>query len=108
MKKVIHPGRNKQKGHRRACLGPLNYILLGYTELQKTKDRVKSINEIYEKQIRDGIDITDLSTLNTDQGPMGLCMDMFLDHKVKKMALGKMTSAEKNEKRRLTRQMKQD
>jgi hypothetical protein len=58
--------------------GPLNYILLDHPELQETKDMVKSINEIYEKQVRDGIDITCLSTLNTDQGSMGLCMDMFI------------------------------
>jgi hypothetical protein len=54
------------------------------------------------------IDITDLSTLNTDQGSMSLCMDMFLDHKVKETELDKMTPAEKKEKGRLTGQMKND
>jgi hypothetical protein len=47
---------------------PLNHILLDHPELQDTKDRVKSINEIYEKQVRDGVDITDLVTLNTEEG----------------------------------------
>jgi hypothetical protein len=39
---------------------------------------------------------------------MGLCMDMFLDQNVKEKALGKMTPAEKTEKRRLTGQIKND
>jgi hypothetical protein len=59
--------------------GALNYILLDHPELQETNDRVKSINEIYEKRVRDRADITDLTTLNTEQGSMGICMDMFLD-----------------------------
>jgi hypothetical protein len=49
-------------------LGPLNYILLDHPGLlQDIKDRVRTINEIYEKHIRDGADITDLATLNTEQ-----------------------------------------
>jgi hypothetical protein len=62
--------------------GVLNYILLDHPELQETNYRVKLINEIYEKQVRDGVDITGLTTLNTEAGSMSLCMDMFLDHKV--------------------------
>jgi hypothetical protein len=46
----------------------------------------------------------DLTTLNTEQGSMGLCMDMFLDHTVQDQALGQMTAAEKKEKRRQTGQ----
>jgi hypothetical protein len=88
--------------------GSLNCIGLYHPALQETKDMFKSINEIYEKQVRYGIDITDLSTLNTNQGSMGLCMDMFLDQKVKEMALGKMTPAEKKDKRLLAGQMKKD
>jgi hypothetical protein len=88
--------------------GPLNCILLDHPELQETNDRVKSVTQIYEKQVKDGIYITNLSTLNTYQGSMGLCMDMFLEHKVKEMALGKMTPTEKKEKRRLTGQKKKD
>jgi hypothetical protein len=61
---------------------PLNDILLDHPELQETKDRVQSICEIYARQVREGVDITDLISLNTDHGAMGLCMDMFLDHKV--------------------------
>jgi hypothetical protein len=32
---------------------------------------------------------------------MGLCMDIFLDHKVQEQALGQMTAAEKKEKQQL-------
>jgi hypothetical protein len=53
----------------------------------------------YEKQARDGVYLSDLATLNPEQGSMGLCMDMFLDHTVQEHALGKMTAAEKKEKR---------
>jgi hypothetical protein len=88
--------------------GPLNYILLEHPELQETKDRVKSINEIHEKQVRDGVDITNLLIIKTDHGSMGLCMDMFMGHKVTKRVLGKMNAAEKKEKRRQTGQMKND
>jgi hypothetical protein len=38
--------------------------------------------------------------LNTENGAMGQCMDMFLDHKVQENALGKLTAVEKKEKRR--------
>jgi hypothetical protein len=62
--------------------GPLNYILLDHTELQETKDRMQSIGEIYVRQVREGVDITDIISLNTEHGAMGMCMDMFLDHKV--------------------------
>jgi hypothetical protein len=55
---------------------------LDHPELQETKDRVRSINEIYDKQVRDSVKITDIATLNIQQSSMGLCMDMFLDHKV--------------------------
>jgi hypothetical protein len=53
---------------------------LDHPELQETKGSVRSINTIYEKQISYGVDITDLVILNTEQGSMGLCMGMFLDH----------------------------
>jgi hypothetical protein len=46
-----------------------------------------------------GVEITDLNMLNTENGAMGQCMDMFLDHKVKKNALGKLTDVDKKEKR---------
>jgi hypothetical protein len=45
--------------------GALNCILFDHPELQETRDRVKLINEIDEKQVNDGVNITDLSTLNT-------------------------------------------
>jgi hypothetical protein len=88
--------------------GPLNYILMDHPELQEIKDRVKLINEIYEKQVRDGVDITDLATLNTEVSSMGLCMDTFLDHKIQEQALGEMTLAEKKEKRRQPGQIKKE
>jgi hypothetical protein len=53
---------------------------------------VKSINEIYEKQMRGDVDITDLATVNTESGSIGLWMDMFLDHKVQEQALDEMRS----------------
>jgi hypothetical protein len=78
--------------------GSLNYSMFDHPELQETMDRVRSINEIYEKQIREGVDITDLATFNTEQGSMGLCVDIFLDQKIQEQALGKMSVAEKKEK----------
>jgi hypothetical protein len=66
-----------------------------HPELQETKDRVKSINEIYAKQVRDGIEITDITLLNTDKGAMGICMEMFLDHKVQEHAIGKLSASGK-------------
>jgi hypothetical protein len=69
--------------------GPLNYILLDHPELQETKERVQPINEIYPKQVRDGVEIVDLTLLNTEKGAMGMCMEMFLDHKVQENALEK-------------------
>jgi hypothetical protein len=47
----------------------------------------------------DGVEITDLTSLNTDKGPMGLTMDMFLDNALQDKALGKLTAPEKKEKR---------
>jgi hypothetical protein len=79
---------------------PLNYVLLDHPELQETKDRVESINDIYKKQVMDGVEITDLTSLNTDKGSMGLTMDMFLDNAIQDKALGKSTAGEKKEKRR--------
>jgi hypothetical protein len=79
---------------------PLNYILLDHPELQETKDIVQSIREIYARQVREGVYITDLTSLNTEHGAMGLCMDMFLDHKVQENALGKLSACEKKERLR--------
>jgi hypothetical protein len=95
MAKFVCLRRHTQESHRGAWLGALNYILLDHPELQETKYRVELISEIYEKQVRDGVETTDLATLNTERGLMGLCMDMFLDHTVQKQALGKITPAEK-------------
>jgi hypothetical protein len=36
--------------------------------------------------------------MNTNNGAMGQCMDMFLDPKVQKNALGELTAVEKKEK----------
>jgi hypothetical protein len=80
--------------------GPLNYILLDHPELQETKERVQSINEIYAKQVRDGVGIVDLTLLNTEKGAMGMCMEKFLDHTVQENALGKLFATEKKERRR--------
>jgi hypothetical protein len=71
--------------------GPLNYIMLDHPELQQTNDKVRSIKEIYEQQVKDGVDIVNLT--------MGLTMDMFLDHKVDENALGQLSAAAKKEKR---------
>jgi hypothetical protein len=79
-----------------------NYILLDHPELQETKDRVRSIKDIYEQQVKDGVDIADLTSLNTDRGAMGLTMDMLLNHKVEENALGQLSATAQKEKRRQT------
>jgi hypothetical protein len=76
--------------------------MLDHPELQETKDRVRSIKEIYEQQVKDGVDIVDLTSLKTDRGTMGLTMDMFLDHRIEENALGQLSAAAKKEKRRQT------
>jgi hypothetical protein len=43
----------------------------------------------------DGVEITDLTSLNTDKGSMVLTMDMFLDNVLQEKALSKLTAAEK-------------
>jgi hypothetical protein len=58
------------------------------------------INNIYAKQVRNGVETTDITMLNTENGAMGQCMDMFLDRKVQEDALGKFTAVEKKEKHR--------
>jgi hypothetical protein len=88
--------------------GALNYVLLDHPELQETKDRVESIHNIYKKQVMDGVEITDLTSLNTDKGSMGLAMDMFLDNALQDKALGKLTAAEKKEKRRQAGMLRKD
>jgi hypothetical protein len=89
-------------------VGGLNYVLLDHPELQETKDRVESINDIYKKQVMDGVEITDLTSLNTDKGSMGLTMDKFLDNALQDKALGKLTAAEKKEKRRQAGMLRKD
>jgi hypothetical protein len=79
--------------------GPLNYVLLDHPELQESKDRVQSICEIYARQVREGVEINDITSLNMENGAMGMCMDMFLDHKVQENALGKLSDCEKKERR---------
>jgi hypothetical protein len=69
--------------------GPLNYILIDHPEVQETKEILQSINEIYAKQVRDGVEIVDLTLLNTEKGAMGMCMEVFLD-KVQENAFGKL------------------
>jgi hypothetical protein len=55
--------------------GLLNYIILDHPgKLQEKKDRVPSISEIYERQVREGVDFTDLASLKTDHGDMRLCI----------------------------------
>jgi hypothetical protein len=76
---------------------PLNYVLLDHPRLQETNDRVHSKNDIYEKQVKDGVAITDLTLLSTNKGSMGLTMEMFLDNALQEKALGKLTAAEKKE-----------
>jgi hypothetical protein len=84
-------------------LRPLNYTMLVHPELQEKNYMVRSIKKIYEQQVKDGVDIADLTSLNTDRGANFLTMDMFLDHKVEENALGKLSAAAKKEKRRQTR-----
>jgi hypothetical protein len=57
-------GTNKKSIAARGWGSP-TYILLEHPELQDTNDRVKLINEMYDKQVRDGVEITNLATLNT-------------------------------------------
>jgi hypothetical protein len=76
--------------------------MLDHPELQETKDRERSIKEIYKQQVKDGVDVVDLTSLNTDIGAMGLTMDMFLEHKVKESALVQLYAAAKKEKRHQT------
>jgi hypothetical protein len=73
---------------------------LDHPELQKGKDRVQSINVIYEKQVMDGFAITDPTLINTYNGSMGVIMDMFLYVELQEKALNKLTAAEKKGKRR--------
>jgi hypothetical protein len=87
---------------------PLNYVLLDHPELQETNDRVQSINDIYKKQLMDGVVITDVTLLNTDKGSMGLTMDMFLDNALQERAIGKFTAAEKKKKRRQAGMLRKD
>jgi hypothetical protein len=81
---------------------------LDQSDLQETKDRVQSIHDIYQKQVINGAAITDLTSLNTDKGSMGLNMDMFIDHAVQDTALRKLTAAEKKEKRRQAGMLRKD
>jgi hypothetical protein len=39
--------------------------MLDHPELQETKDRVRSIADLYEMQVKDGVEIVDLTLLNT-------------------------------------------
>jgi hypothetical protein len=83
-------------------------VLLEHPELQETNDRVQSINDIYQKEVMDGVAITELTSLNTEKGSMGLTMDMFIDHAVREKALVKLTDAEIKEKRRHTGMLRKD
>jgi hypothetical protein len=56
----------------------------------------------------DCVEITDLTSPNTDKGPMGLTMDMFLDNALQEKALGKLTAAENKEKRRQSGMLRKD
>jgi hypothetical protein len=56
---------------------------------------VQSIKDIYVEQVRNGVEITDLTMLNTDNGATGQCMNMFLDHTFQENALGKLTAVKK-------------
>jgi hypothetical protein len=76
-------------------VGPLNYLLLDHPELQEKKERVHSINDIYEKQVIDGAEIIYVTLLDNEKGAIGMCMEMFLDHKVQEHALGKLSVTEK-------------
>jgi hypothetical protein len=83
-------------------------MLLDHPELQETNGRIQSINDIYGKQVMDGVEITDLTSLNTDKGSMGLTMDMFLDNAMQKRVLGNLAAAEKKEKWRQARMLRKD
>jgi hypothetical protein len=61
---------------------------------------VQLIGEIYARQVREGVEITDLTSLNTENSVMRLCMDMFLDHKVQENAIGKLSACGKKDRRR--------
>jgi hypothetical protein len=87
---------------------PINYILLYHPELKETKDRVGSIKEIYEHHVNYGVDIADLTSLNTDRGEICLTMDIFFNHKVNENALGQLSAVAKKEKRRKTGLAKKD
>jgi hypothetical protein len=88
--------------------GPLNYVILDQPEMQETRDRVESIHNIYKKQVMDGVEITDLTLLNADKGYIGLTMDMFIDSALQEKALGKLSAAEKKEKRRQAGMLRKD
>jgi hypothetical protein len=83
-------------------------VLLDRPELQATKDRAQSINDIYEKKVMDGVAITNVTLLNTTKGSMGPTVDMFLDNALQEKALGRLTAAEKKEKRRQTGMLRKD
>jgi hypothetical protein len=82
--------------------GAFNYIMLDHPELQEKKDRARSIADLYEMQVKDGVDILDLTLLNTKRGTMGLMMDMFHYHKFEEKAIGQLINAQEKEKRCLT------
>jgi hypothetical protein len=58
--------------------------------------------------VKDGVDILDLTSLNTYRRKMGLKMDIFLNHKVKENALGQLSAAAKKEKQSQTGLAKKD
>jgi hypothetical protein len=60
---------------------------------------VQSINDIYQKQVIDGVAIDDITSLNKEKGSMGPTVDIFFDHAVQEKALGKLTAAQKNKSR---------
>jgi hypothetical protein len=60
---------------------------------------VRLIKEIYEQQVKDGVDVADISSLNTDTGAMCLAMKMFLYHQVEENALGQLSVAANKDKR---------
>jgi hypothetical protein len=77
--------------------GPLNYIIIDHPEVPETKKRLQSISEIYAKQVKYGVEVTYLTSLNTEKGYVGVCMDIFLDHKFQENALGKLPGIRKKE-----------
>jgi hypothetical protein len=96
------PGRDHLRAIVARGWGPLNYILLDHPDLQETQDRVRTIIEVYEQQVKYGVDIVDLTLINTERGAMCLTMDMFLNHMFEEKDIGKLlTSTQKKEKRRL-------